>query len=148
MGLIEDGKTILLDTNCFIYYFEDNPKYSDKLEKVFIDIQNGNNEAFMSIISFMEVLVKPKKDKNVFIENRYKLMLTNYPNLTIVAMEYNIADISSRLRANYNIKTPDAIIVATGISMNVDYIITNDMRLRNICDNEGIDIIIIEDIQI
>lgn len=146
MGLIEDGKTLLLDTNCFIYYFEDNPNYSDKLEKIFTDIQDGNNEAFMSIITFMEILVKPKKDNNVFIENRYKLMLTNYPNLSIVNMEYNIADIASRLRANYKIKTPDAIIVATGIAMNVDYIITNDIRLRDICNNESIDIIIMEDI--
>lgn len=100
----------------------------------------------MSIISFLEILVKPKKDSNIFIENKYKLMLTNYPNLSIVDMEYNIADIASRLRANYKIKTPDAIIVATGIAMNVDYIITNDIRLRNICNNEGLDIIIIDDI--
>ncbi len=147
MGLIESGKTILLDTNCFIYYFEDNPKYSDKLEKIFIDIQNGKNGGFMSIISFMEILVKPKKDNNVFIENRYKLMLTNYPNLSIIDMEYNIADIASRLRANYKIKTPDAIIIATGIAMNVDYIITNDIRLKNICNNEGLEIKIIEDIE-
>lgn len=146
MGLILNGKTILLDTNCFIYYFEDNPKYSNKLEKIFTDIESGNNEAFMSIISFMEILVKPKKDNNVFIENRYKLMLTNYPNLSIIDMEYNIADIASRLRANYKIKTPDAIIIATGIYMNVDYIITNDIRLKNICNNEGLDIMIIEDI--
>jgi hypothetical protein len=27
MGIIEN-KTILLDTNCFIYYFEDNPVYT------------------------------------------------------------------------------------------------------------------------
>lgn len=146
MGVIEVGKTILLDTNCFIYYFEDNPKYVDKLEKIFTDIQDGNNNAFMSIISFLEILVKPKKDNNIFIENRYKLMLTNYPNLSIVDMEYNIADIASRLRANYKIKTPDAIIVATGIAMNVDYIITNDIRLKNICNNEGLGIMIIEDI--
>ena len=104
MGLIETGKTILLDTNCFIYYFEDNPKYADKLEKVFRGIQDGNNNAFMSIISFLEILVKPKKDNNIFIENKYKLMLTNYPNLSIIDMEYNIADIASRLRANYKIK--------------------------------------------
>lgn len=146
MGLIETGKTILLDTNCFIYYLENNPKYADKLEKVFRGIQDGNNNAFMSIISFLEILVKPKKDNNIFIENKYKLMLTNYPNLSIIDMEYNIADIASRLRANYKIKTPDAIIVATGIAMNVDYIITNDIRLKNICNNEGLDIIIIDDI--
>lgn len=146
MGVMEFGETILLDTNCFIYYFEDNPKYAYKLEKVFRDIQDGNNNAFMSIISFLEILVKPKKDNNIFIENKYKLMLTNYPNLSIIDMEYNIADIASRLRANYKIKTPDAIIVATGIAMNVDYIITNDIRLKNICNNEGLDIIILDDI--
>lgn len=145
MGIIESGKTILLDTSCFIYYFEDNPNYSDKLEKVFAGIQDGNNKAFMSIISFMEILVKPKKDNNVFIENRYKLMLTNYPNLSIVDMEHNIADIASRLRANYKIRTPDAVIVATSIFMDVDCIITNDIRLKNICNNEGLEIVIIED---
>ena len=94
----------------------------------------------------MELLAKPKKDKNVFIENRYKPILTNYPNLSIVDMEYNIADIASRLRANYNIITPDAIIFATAISMNVDYIITNDIKLKNICENEGLDMLSIKDI--
>lgn len=143
---IDTGKTILLDTNCFIYYFEDKPDYSNKLEKVFINIQSGKNIACMSIVSFMEILVKPKKENNVFIENRYKLMLTNYPNLSIIDMNYKIADIASRLRANYNIKTPDAIILATGIAKDVDYFITNDIRLKNICDSEGIAIVIIEDL--
>lgn len=148
MGRIDAGKTLLLDTNCFIYYFEDNPYYSNKLEKIFTDIQDGNNQAIMSILSFMEVLVKPKIDNNIFIENRYKLMLTNYPNLSIIDVGYNVADVASRLRASYKIKTPDAIIIATGIAMNVDYFITNDMRLREVCSKEGIEVIIIEDIKI
>lgn len=144
---IDVGKSILLDTNCFIYYFEDNLSYSSILEEVFIGIQNGKNEAFMSIMSFMEILVKPKKENNVFIEKRYKLMLTNYPNLSIVNIEYKIADIASRLRANYSIKTPDAIILATGIAMNVDYFITNDVRLKNICDKESIQMVAIGEIK-
>lgn len=96
---IDTGKTILLDTNCFIYYFEDNSDYSGKLEKIFIDIQSGRNFAFVSVLSLMEILVKPKKDNNVFIENRYKLILTNFPNLSIVDIDYKVADIASRLRA-------------------------------------------------
>lgn len=80
---INDGKSILLDTNCFIYYFEDSPSYSKKLEKLFIDIQDGNCNAIMSVISYMEILVKPKKANNIFLENRYKLLLANYPNLSI-----------------------------------------------------------------
>ncbi|NLJ40041.1 MAG: type II toxin-antitoxin system VapC family toxin [Clostridiales bacterium] len=143
---IDSRKHILLDTNCFIYYFEDNPNYSDKLEKMFTDIQNGNCEAFMSIISFMEILVKPKKENNIFIENRYKLMLTNYPNLSIINVDYKIADIASRLRAEHNIKTPDAIILATGISKDVNFFITNDIRLNDICNKVGVKGIILENL--
>ena len=145
---IDAGKIILLDTNCFIYFFEDNPDYSNKLEKIFTDIENGKNKAFMSIISFMEILVKPKKDKNVFMENRYKLMLNNYPNLSMVNIGHKIADIASRLRASYNIKTPDALIIAAGIAMKADYFITNDVKLKNICSGEGIQVIIIGDIEV
>ncbi len=144
---INNRETILLDTNCFIYYFEDNHNYADKLEKIFIGIQDGRSEAFMLILSFMEILVKPKKDNNVFLENRYKLILSNYSNLSIIDVDYKIADIVSRLRANHNIKTPDAIILATGISMNVDYFITNDIKLKNVCSKENKEAIIIEDIE-
>ncbi len=44
MGIINEGKTLLLDTNCFIYYFENNINYANKLEKVFNDIQDGKIE--------------------------------------------------------------------------------------------------------
>lgn len=31
---IDNKRPILLDTNCFIYYFENNPNYAGKLEKI------------------------------------------------------------------------------------------------------------------
>ena len=68
-------------------------------------------------------------------------------NLSIIDVDYKIADIASRLRANYNIKTPDAIILATGISMNVNYFITNDIKLKNVSNKENIEAIIIEDMK-
>ncbi len=139
--VIESGKTVLLDTNCFIYYFEDNEEYADKLESVFVNIQDGKNKAYMSVLSLLEVLVKPKKENNIFLESRYKLMLSNYPNLSIVDVSFSVSDIAARLRAEYSIRTPDAIILATGIGMKVDYFITNDIRLKNICDEESIQIV-------
>ena len=68
-------------------------------------------------------------------------------NLSIIDVDYKIADIASRIRANYNIKTPDVIILAAGISMNIDYFITNDTKLKNVCSKENIEAIIIEDIE-
>lgn len=139
--VIEEGKKIFLDTNCFIYYFENNKDYADKLETIFENIQSGNNKGYMSVLSFLEILVRPKKEKNLFLENRYKLMLSNYPNLHIVDVSFSISDAAARLRAEYGIKTPDAIILATGIIVKSDYFITNDIRLASICNKENIQII-------
>lgn len=84
MGIIDDKSAILLDTNSIIYYFENNQYYADKLESIFEGMQNNNYKGFLSIISLLEILVKPKKENNAFLENRYKLLLTNYPNLVFI----------------------------------------------------------------
>jgi len=130
---IEDGSTILLDTNCFIYYFEDNDSYADRLEELFTRIQNGKITAYMSVLSLLELLVKPKREGNVFLENRYKLALMNYPNLKIIDVSIGISDIAAGLRAEHNIKTPDAIILATALYVKADGFVTNDIRLKATC---------------
>jgi predicted nucleic acid-binding protein len=135
---IKDASTILIDTNCFIYYFEDNEIYADKLEEMFTKIQNGEIKAYMSVLSLLELLVKPKKDGNIFLENRYKLTLMNYPNLKIIDVSVGIADVAATLRAEHNIKTPDAIILATALHFNVDSFVTNDTRLKDICESKGL----------
>ncbi|MDQ2085732.1 PIN domain-containing protein [Herbivorax sp. ANBcel31] len=145
--VVSDNSIITIDTNCFIYYFEDHDVYADKLQDVFTNIQNGKYKACMSMLSLLELLVKPKKENNVFLENRYKLLLTNYPNLSIVDINLGVIDIASSLRAKYKIKTPDSIIVATTIYSNSKYLITNDIRLGNICNEESICFISLDDIE-
>ena len=144
---IDEGKLILLDTNCFIYYMEDHDEFADALEEVFSNIQTGRNNACISVLTLLEILVKPKRENNIFLENRYKLMLSNYPNLSMVDVGYRISDTASRLRAKHNIKTPDAIILATCIITKSDYFISNDVRLKSICDKEKINMINIKEIR-
>ncbi len=146
MGIIDDKSAILLDTNSIIYYFENNQYYADKLESIFEGMQNNNYKGFLSIISLLEILVKPKKENNAFLENRYKLLLTNYPNLVFINVDYRITEIAARLRAAYDIKTPDAIIIATGIFIKTNYFITNDKKLKNICLQENIRLISFEEL--
>ncbi len=138
--VIKADLKILLDTNCFIYYFENNELYADKLEEVFTKIQEGKYIGLMSVLSLLEILVKPKKQNNIFLENRYKLMLRNYPNLSIVDVTFEVSDIAARLRATFGIKTPDAIILATALYMKADYIVTNDIKLTGVCEKEGISV--------
>ncbi len=81
--VIKEASLVTIDTNCLIYYFEDSPLYNIYLEKLFTDVQDGIINANISILSLLELLVKPKKENNIFLQNRYKLLLFNFPNLEV-----------------------------------------------------------------
>lgn len=84
----------------------------------------------MSVLSLLELLVKPKKEGNVFLENRYKLVLMNYPNLKIIDVSIGISDVAAGLRAEHSIKTPDAIILATALYAKKEALRFNCLKRR------------------
>lgn len=143
---IVNSSIVTLDTNCFIYYFEDNEKYAPKLELIFSKIQDGQLQGNMSILSLLEILVRPKKENNIFLENRYKVVLRNYPNLKLIDLSFSIVDIAARLRAVYNLKTPDAIIFATSLYTNSKYLITNDLHFKKIGEKENISVVLLDEL--
>lgn len=85
--------------------------------------------------------MKPKREGNFFLENRYKLTLMNYPNLRIMDVTMGVSDIAARLRADLGLKTPDAIILTSALSIRTDCFISNDSRLKSACDHSGIQLI-------
>lgn len=55
------GKNIVIDTSPFIYYIEENKKYLEILEKLFDMVDSGETHGTASVITLLEVLVKPLK---------------------------------------------------------------------------------------
>ena len=45
---------------------------------------------------------------------------------------------AAELRAKYNLRTPDAIQLATAIEYNADYFLTNDLRLKSVVEVNSI----------
>jgi len=128
------GKIIGLDTMVFIYHFEENQLYSPLTFSIFENLEKGDFNAITSILTLLEILVKPKKENNLLLTERYKLLLETFPNLQMKTINENIADIASSLRANYNINTPDAIQIATSLEAKADTFITNDASLKKISE--------------
>jgi len=126
------GKIIGLDTMVFIYHFEENQIYSPLTFSIFESLEKGNFNAITSILTLLEILVKPKRENNSIITERYKILLETFPNLQVKTLDENIADVASILRANYNINTPDAIQVATSLDAQADIFITNDISLKKV----------------
>ena len=128
------GKIIGLDTMVFIYHFEENRVYSPLTFSIFENLEKGNFNGITSTLTLLEILVKPKKENNLLLTERYKLLFETFPNLQVKPLNENVADIASTLRANYNINTPDAIQVATSLETQADIFITNDKTLKKISE--------------
>jgi predicted nucleic acid-binding protein len=140
---IEEHSKIGIDTMLFIYLFEDNEDFSDICAVILREIECGNKKGITSSITLLEILVKPKRDGNLAAVTDYKEVLTAFPNLDIVNVDQEIADIASTLRASYSIKTPDAIQIATSIKEGCTAFITNDHALKRI---EEIEVIVLRDL--
>jgi predicted nucleic acid-binding protein len=97
----------------------------------FFDLHD--NEGFLLItssITLLEVLVKPLREGQTAIAKQYRDILTNAPGMEIIEVTSAIAEHAARLRAKYNVSTPDAIHLATCIKAGADYFLTNDNRLK------------------
>lgn len=128
----ERQKVLALDTNIFIYHFEDNPAYSTYTENLFERIESGRVRAVTSALTLHEILTGARKAGKPDLVALYRNLLGSFPNILFVPFDARVADISSDLRARYGIRTPDAIQVATAIQQRADSFVTNDAGLRRI----------------
>lgn len=124
---------IALDTNCFIYFFEDN-KYADILESVFNQIQAGCVQGITSVLTLTEILTQPKRLGNNKLENNYRLVLKNFPGLALIDINPAIAEAAADLRTAYGIRTPDALHLASAIYSQADAFLTNDKRFKQVAE--------------
>ena len=123
---------VALDTMCFAYYFEKNEYFFSLCEVIFQKLDVGKINAVTSILALAEVLVSPKKIQDIYTESIYKKVFFSHPYIQTVNFGFEIADLCASLRAKYNLKTPDAIHLATAISSDAKALITNDPKLKQI----------------
>lgn len=127
MSGIKNFKFVGIDSNLFIYHFENNQKYSRFTQEVFERLSTNNLKAVTSIISIIETLSYPLPPKVIKdIQDAFSTI----PNLNIVDVNYEVALEASRIRREYKIRTPDAIQLATSLIFKAEAFITNDQRLR------------------
>lgn len=126
-------KKIGLDSMIFIYQFADNPLYGPLTEVVFEFLEQGKLQAITSSITIAEVFVLPEKVKDQMLISEYEKVFQNLPNLEIVPFDWQLARLTSKLRAKYPaITTPDAIQISTSILKNYPAFLTNDKKLQQI----------------
>lgn len=123
------GQVVGLDSAPLIYFIEQNPLYIDMVRSFFRAADRGEFQIVTSVVTLAEVLVYPLRQGNAELAQQYREILFNEEVLTTVDVSVAIAETAGQLRASYNLRTPDAIQMATAIASSASFFLTNDSRL-------------------
>jgi predicted nucleic acid-binding protein len=131
-GAIEkfDNKAVYLDTAPLIYYLEENLTYSNFLNALFKKNEAGDFIFYTSVITLTEVLTLSIRLGKLKLAEQYEFFLTSTQTLKLIRVNETIAKLAAQLRANYSIRMPDAIHLATAIEIKSDWFLTNDINLK------------------
>ncbi len=136
------GSRIYLDTAPLIYTIEEHGVYWPELQPVWTEFRDGKLRIVTSELSLLETLVRPIREGNAGLANAYDELLTA-GEVSLIPVTTSILRAAAELRANHNLKTPDAIHAATAIASNCDYLVANDNGFRRLTD---INVIILADL--
>lgn len=140
---VVDGKFFAFDSSPLIYYIEQHPQYAALTEDLFSAVDRGDSHGMTSVLTLLEVLVRPLRSGMVDLAREYRELLSGSKGIALFPIGAEASEISARLRAKYDwIRTPDAIQVATALQHGAELIVTNDDRWRRLTE---IDVAILKD---
>ncbi len=122
------------DTPPLIYLVERHADYFDCLLFIMRAVDQGSIEGLTSTISLTEVLVQPLRKGSTDLVRRYEAVLTQSKNFRVESFTPKTARLAADLRARYNVRTPDAMQVATALEAGCDAFVTNDKDLRRVTE--------------
>jgi predicted nucleic acid-binding protein len=129
---LEKLKRVAVDSAVLIYHLEDVTPYSQLTEMLFGKIAAGEIEVVLSTVSLTELLVKPFADEDENAINAFETFLHSLPSSRLLAPDYSIAKEAARLRAKHQLRTPDALLLATAIQSESEAFMTNDTKFRKL----------------
>jgi predicted nucleic acid-binding protein len=136
-------KSIFIDTAPVIYHIEAHPEYGPLMKDIVKRIQSGNLIAYTTVVTITEVLPKPVSLHKEELVQQFIEFFKKGENINLLEISSDIAEGAGRLRGKYEfLKTIDALQISASISVKADAFLTNDIKLKNINENN---IIVLKD---
>ena len=132
---LPQGASVLVDTAPWIYVLESHPQFADRFVGLFEAAAKGHVLIALSTITLAEVLTGPCKAGQTALAKRYEKALLQY---RVVDVSAPIAALAAQLRAQYRLKLPDALQLATALDMGATALVTHD---RDFSQVSGLDIL-------
>ena len=129
---MEFGMILFLDSNVLIYLIEGDTllvsQVQHSLQKLLTS--HSNPVIAVSALTLMECRVAPLRDRNTSLLQLYDDFFST-DSLQIVNLSRNVLEIATRIRANFGLKTPDALQAACCLSLESQHLfLTEDRTYR------------------
>ncbi len=125
-------KRVLIDTSIWIYHFELHPQFAAPAGGVIADLEEGRFRGICSELTLLELVVRPLQLGRQDAADDYELLLSYFPNLELAPVSREVLLDAAGLRARYRLRTPDAIVLATGLQSGATAAVTNDDSWRDL----------------
>lgn len=135
------GETVGLDTSPLIYFIERHPVYAATLRPFFAAAERREFQLVTSLVTLLEVLVHPLRTGRDDLAREYRDILLRSANLRTIPVTEAVAEEAARLRAAHNLRTPDAIQLATAKTAGASWFMTNDTALPSL---PGISLLVVD----
>lgn len=122
-GGLPPGATVMVDTAPFIYLLESHPQFADRFVGLFEAAAVGKLNIVLSTITLAEVLTGPFKAGETALAKRYEKALSQY---NVIPVSTPIAVLAAQFRAQYRLRLPDAIQLATALDAGAAALVTHD----------------------
>ncbi|MCC6143578.1 MAG: PIN domain-containing protein [Candidatus Hydrogenedentes bacterium] len=121
-----------LDSNVFIYNFEDVQIFSAQLTRLFQEIREADAEICTSLLTLSELLVKPLRSGDQNLVARYRLLFRSPHAVRVLDLDEKTMLQAAELRSRTALRLPDALHLASAQCAAADYFVTGDRRMRDI----------------
>jgi predicted nucleic acid-binding protein len=140
---LSQHRLVTLDTPVFIYHLESHLVYGRLAYIVLAGLQAGQYQGVTSVVTLMELTVRPWRARQELIARKYEAVVTRLPNLHLADITRMVARQAAQLRARFALRPADALQVATALNQKATAFITNDAELRRLAPL--LDVIVLKD---
>ena len=126
------GRRTYLDANLYIYAFEGIEACQTKMAGLLAAIDRQDAGVIASELLFTELLSRPMKDGRQDLVERYLELLSRTPRIHLVPADRRVILRSVHLRADFGLRSMDALHLATALVHDCETFVTNDRRLARV----------------
>lgn len=123
-----------LDTPVFIYHIEGASRYAEPAGRVFDQLAGGTFAGVTSVLTLIELAVKPLQLGRPEVADEYEMLLANFPHLTVAEIDRSAARRAADLRATHRLRPADAVTLASCLEAGATAFVTNDRDLRRVSE--------------